>query len=340
MVEADLAALGDYRPDGVFCGLNISSMISTLRYGAPRVTMVPTSLCPAFYRKGLASFPNTMERSFISRYLIPGFLKRRFFNAVMLKDVMRNTAATFNGVRERYGLPPIGNMIDFIQADLILLPDLPELSGLPREDLPPPYVYTGPIFAHMDLPIPDSVHRVYSREGLKVFLSLGSSGSAEILQQVARLLRAQRDINTVCATTEIMTPEELGPPAENFAAFRYLPSHRVNEMADVAVTHGGAGTLQTAAWAGTPVVGIGFQAEQQANLEGLAKAGMAVRIPLHAVSARRLLGSVRHVARSCRETALRVRALVRAHNGVAESVRLMGELLASGIRRGIQGSPE
>ncbi len=42
--------------------------------------------------------------------------------------------------------------------------------------------------------------------------------------------------------------------------------------------------IQNAVWSGTPVVGIGLQWEQQANIDGLAKAGMAVRIPLCSIT--------------------------------------------------------
>jgi UDP:flavonoid glycosyltransferase YjiC (YdhE family) len=330
MVEADLEALDQFKPSGVYCGLSLSTIIAAKHAGYPMVTQVPTSLCPAFYRKGLASFPATMERNFIVRFLIPQFLKRRFFNAVMQKDVLKKTAAVFNRVRRRYGLSPIYNMVDFAKSDLVLLPDLPELIGLPAEDLPEGYHFVGPIFAHLDFPVPDEVRKIYSRPGVRVFYSLGSSGSPEVLKILAQTLREQAGLNTVCITTSIMRPEELGPATANFVAFSYLPAHLVNRMADVAVTHGGQGTLQTAVWAGTPVVGIGFQAEQQANIDGLARAGMAVRIPLYSVNKKRLLRAIEVIQQpSYRAKALEMRNLVRAHDGVAESVRLMNKLVVS-----------
>jgi UDP:flavonoid glycosyltransferase YjiC (YdhE family) len=49
-------------------------------------------------------------------------------------------------------------------------------------------------------------------------------------------------------------------------------------MADLAVIHGGIGTVMTAALAGKPVVGVGMQLEQVANLACLERLGFAIRI--------------------------------------------------------------
>ncbi len=329
MVEADIEGIGDYKPDGIYCGLNISSMISAPYAKLPRVTLVPTALCPAFYHKGLATFPNTMESNFFLRHLLPGFIKTKLFNAIMLKDVLKKTMVTFNKVRKHYGLGPIYNYTDFVKSDMTLLPDLPELSGLAAKDLPPNYYYTGPLFARMDVPMPMEVLEVFGRPGLKIFCSLGSSGSPEMLRAVMKILGEQKDFNVVCATTTILDPKELEPFPENVFAARFLPAHKVNEMADLAVIHGGQGTIQTSAWAGTPVVGIGFQSEQQANIDGLKRAGMGIRLPLYNVTRRTVLKAVDRMMRpEIRDNALRVQQIVRAHDGAAEAARRMNELVA------------
>ena len=49
-------------------------------------------------------------------------------------------------------------------------------------------------------------------------------------------------------------------------------------MADLSVIHGGIGTVMTAALAGKPVVGVGMQMEQVANLACLERLGFAMRV--------------------------------------------------------------
>jgi UDP:flavonoid glycosyltransferase YjiC (YdhE family) len=289
------------------------------------VTFVPTALCPAFFEQGLASFPNAMETNFVVRHLLPEALKRVIINRVMLGDVAKKSAEVFNRVRARYRLPPIYNYTQLVRGDLTLLPDLPELSGLRAELLPEGYEYCGPVFAHMDgVDITGEVERVLARPGPKIYCAMGSSGTPALFKRVVAALRGAGDFNVVCATTTILDPRELGANDERFAAVRYLPAPAVCERVDLAVTHGGQGTLQTAVWAGIPVVGIGYQWEQQANLDGLARAGAGIRIPLHSVTPDRLLEAVRQaLAPSYRESALRLRALVRASDGIARAVERM-----------------
>ncbi|MFY0686669.1 MAG: hypothetical protein JXQ90_05870 [Cyclobacteriaceae bacterium] len=328
MVEADLAAFEDFRPDGVYAGLNLSCMISVPYAKLPMVTQVPTVNCPAFIRKEMYNMPNTMERNIFMRYVLPAFVKRKIMKKVLMGDSAKNSLVSFNEARAHFGLKPIYNITDLVRGDVTLLADMPELSGLAREDLDVGYVYTGPIFSHMDLPVPVEVNVVFDQPGINVFCSLGSSGYPETLKEIISILRSDNRLNIVCATTTIIEPEELGPNTDKFYATEFLPAHLVNEMADVAVTHGGQGTIQNTVWSGTPLVGIGFQGEQQANIDGIVRQGMAKRIRIFELNKRRLLRAVHKVNRpEYHEHAHRMQKLVRSVDGVKESVRLMSELI-------------
>jgi UDP:flavonoid glycosyltransferase YjiC (YdhE family) len=59
----------------------------------------------------------------------------------------------------------------------------------------------------------------------------------------------------------------------------WLPAHKVNKLVDLSVIHGGIGTIMTAAYAGKPVVGIGMQPEQDANIAALVRKGFAIQVP-------------------------------------------------------------
>ena len=159
---------------------------------------------------------------------------------------------------------------------------------------------------------------------------MGSSGTPELLKHVVSVLRSVPDFNVVCATTTIVDPSELGAADERFAAVRYIPAHVICERVDLAVIHGGQGTVQTAAWAGLPIVGIGFQWEQQANLDGYAQAGAGIRIPMHSVTRERLLSAIREaLTPSFKQSALKLRELVRASDGPTRAVHRMQALVGS-----------
>jgi UDP:flavonoid glycosyltransferase YjiC (YdhE family) len=330
MAEADIKALQEYQPHGVYAGLNLSCMISVPYLKIPMITQVPTVNCPAFIRKGMYNMPNTMEKNFFMRRVLPGFVKRAIMKKVLLSDSAKASLSTFNEARKHFGLKPIYNITELVRGDLTLLPDLPVLSGLSNDDLDPGYIYTGPIFSMMDMPIPEEVAKVFKPSGINVFCTLGSSGFPETLKSIVEALKAESDLNIVCSTTTILDPLELGPNTDRFFATRYLPAHLVNEMADVAVTHGGQGTIQTAVWAGTPVVGVGFQAEQQANIDGIQRAGMAIRIPIYDLSAKKLVKSVRKLSRNPYQIkAKEMQKLVRSVDGVKASVDQMNSYLMS-----------
>lgn len=291
---------------------------------------MPTAICPAFLKKRLASFPNAMENNPIIRYFIPTWLKKKLINKILLGDSAKNSAIIYNKVRCQYGLPPIYNFTSLVKGDLTLLPDLPELSGLSAEELPEGYIYTGPLFASLPIEIPKEVIQLFKkRKGLNIYVAMGSSGTPKLLKRIIEYLRSIEEHNIVCATTSILDPEELGPPTETFFAARFLPAHLVNELADIAVIHGGHGTVQTAVWAGTPVVGIGMQWEQQSNLDGLVKAGMGIRIPLHSVSKQKLLNAVKTVQNPTFITkAKQMQKIVRQWDGAKEAVRRMNDYVA------------
>ncbi len=330
MAEADLKALDNYKPDGVYAGLNLSCMISVPYAKLPMVTQVPTVNCPAFIQKEMYNMPNTMERNFVMQKVVPGFIKRKIMKKVLLGDSAKTSLTTFNEARKHFGLKPIYNIVELVRGDVTLLPDLPILSGLKEEDLTEGYYYSAPIFSKMDTPIPSEVKKVFDRPGLNIFCSLGSSGFPETLKLIIKTLKEVDHFNIVCTTTSILEPEELGPNTDRFYACKFLPAHLVNEMADVAVLHGGQGTIQTATWAGTPVVGIGFQAEQQANIDGLVRAKMAVRIPIYSVTPKRLLKAVNTVSqKSYVENALGIQKKVRSTDGVKKSVDIMNDFLWS-----------
>ena len=123
MVEADLKAFDEYKPHAVYTGLNMSCMISVPYAKLPKITRTPTVNCPAFIQKGLYNMPNTMERNFFMRYVLPSEIKRWIMKKVLLGDSAKATLTTFNEARKKFGLKPIYNIIELVRRDLTLLPD-------------------------------------------------------------------------------------------------------------------------------------------------------------------------------------------------------------------------
>jgi UDP:flavonoid glycosyltransferase YjiC (YdhE family) len=63
-------------------------------------------------------------------------------------------------------------------------------------------------------------------------------------------------------------------------------------MADISVIHGGQNTVMNACLSGTPIVGVGMHAEQQANLDACVRKGFAIRLNKKRVTAEKVLKSI------------------------------------------------
>ena len=79
----------------------------------------------------------------------------------------------------------------------------------------------------------------------------------------------------------------------------------VNVLADVVVSHGGQGTIQTAIASGTPIVGFAMQPEQQINLDNVVMSGSGIRIPKHRWNANNIQAAIKNIVKepSYKETA-------------------------------------
>jgi len=311
-VDAELGALQKFEPDAAYGGMNLPSTITAKAAHIPLIYLLPAPGTPPYFSHNLAKFPDQYENAFTR--LIPQAWKDKAVNWIMPR--LSVGTGRFNKAAKKFNIPPVKTLLDIVDGDLNLLTDIPELSGLPAEALPDNYRYVGHIFAHLPMPVPEEVKRIFSRDGLNIFCAMGSSGTPEQLRSAIAALR-ELGHNTVIATTTILDPAELESLPENIYATRYLPAPEVNEMADIALIHGGQGTVQTACWAGTPVVGVGFQFEQDANLDTLAQAGMGVRIPLKEYAKERIQAEVTRVAGnpSYTENAKRIQSIVRKMNG-------------------------
>lgn len=326
MTEADITAIINFNADAVFAGLNLSCFIAAPYLHKPYVTLLPTVNCPSFIQQNNYPFPHTMEKNFIIKHLIPEYFKILFMKKVLLGASAKKSLETFNQARKHFGLHPIYNAVELFKGTLTLLPDLPILSGFAQENLTPGYVYTGPIFSKAFTEIPPDLYKVCNTTKTKVFVSLGSSGFKQSLKDIISILLNYTDFHVICATTTICNPEELHKNNERFFAAKFLPALEVTQMVNFAITHGGQGTVQTTVSAGKPFIGIGFQAEQQANIRGIVKQGCAIQLPLYSLNSKELLHAINTINHTLyKENALKLKQTIKDVDGVKIAVKKMNE---------------
>ena len=68
------------------------------------------------------------------------------------------------------------------------------------------------------------------------------------------------------------------PIPDNVIVTEWLPAPQIMNLVDIAVTHGGQGTVQTTVMSGKPFLGIGMQPEQELNIYPFVVYGNALQI--------------------------------------------------------------
>ncbi len=172
------------------------------------------------------------------------------------------------------GVTPTRTVGSMIRADFNLLTEMSwELDGF---DLPSDFERVGPIFAHIDTPVPAIVTELAAAPEPLVYLGLGSSASRELALTAANQLGTM-PVNVVAPIWHYLQSADRVP--DNVHVVDLLPAHKLGGLVDAAVLHGGQGTVQTACATGVPFVGMGLQPEQTWHVVLCERRGNAVSLP-------------------------------------------------------------
>lgn len=270
----EVALYKKLNPAAVVIGFTLSTLISAPAAGIPLVYVMPFALTRPFFEANpqiwAELFSHTPLRLLPSHWLNTT-LNRMFLNAkIWLKPL--------NAARKHFGLPLFRRSVDLFEADYNLVTDIPELAGVAT--LPENWHFVGPVFARLERDVPPELARL-PRDKPLIYFAMGSSANRDVLLKVTEMFRGLP--YTVIAPIRPHLPADYQPP-ENVHVFGWLPAHKVNTLADLAVIHGGQGTVQNACWSGTPFVGIGLQPEQEFNVYAVAQFGCAIGLKKNGVT--------------------------------------------------------
>ena len=305
----------------VVIGFTLTAFLSARVAGIPLITSHGGSFVPPLFERGLMPVPTTMPMP--GAEWLPDWVKRRIVNAG--PTMLTHPTEFLNGVADELGVEPVPTLAALMLGDLTLVTELPDLLGVSADELaawrpPRPGLYradarlvcTGPLFAQLNVPLPDAVKPFLDRSRPTAYVAL-SSGTPKLLRAVTARVR-EAGLRAIVAAT-IHDFDAAGDP--DVVVGGILPSHRIMPRVDLAVTLGGQGTVQTAMASGTPLVALPLHPEQEHNVDVAVRQRMALAVaPRHADSAR-LTRAVRQVAEEPEFglQAYRVRGLYEGVNG-------------------------
>jgi UDP:flavonoid glycosyltransferase YjiC (YdhE family) len=268
-VANEISVLEELKPEAVVTGFNLSVIISARAAGVPLVWEIAAAGVRPYYEAGLSTWPDAFDSPYL-RWIPEGWLNWANNNLLVRSKMM---VGPINKVARAYRVPEFKSFLYVAEGDYTLLTDVPEMTGI--TDLPMGFRYVGPFIARLDLPVPPEITDM-PRDKPVVYFGMGSSGSPELTRAIVEGFRG-KPYRVIAPVKHRLQQLKANVP-DNVVVTDLVPAHRVNPMADISLIHGGAGTVYTACLAGKPIVGIGFQPEQEGNLECLARKGFAIRL--------------------------------------------------------------
>jgi UDP:flavonoid glycosyltransferase YjiC (YdhE family) len=330
-VLAEAAYFSANRVTVAVTGFTLTALLSTRLAGIPLVTEHAGSFVPPVFERGILPAPGNLP------WLLGGPLPRRVINRALPR--LRYYCAGFNRIAAELGVEGVPSLPALLLGDLTLVPEIPQVVGVSSSDLAAwsprgrsayrrgtTLRYTGPLYAHLDIPLPERVARFLDSPGPVVYVALTSTGP-ELIREVIGAL-AEVDARILVAAT-VHDLADLA--SDRVMVESVLPSHLVMPHVDLAVVTGGQGSMQTAMASGTPALGIPLQPEQDLNVVLLERIGAAHRIPPRRAGTPRLATLVRRMLADdrYRQAARGVQRLYAGVDGPALAAEAIMELAAA-----------
>ncbi len=317
----------------VITGFTLSCAISTRASNIPYyVTHLGSFVPPVFEKKMLVP---TLVLNLKIFKLIPKSWMITLINNLMFKSKMATKA--FNKIAKKYDVAPFSSMEEMMMGDVIIVTDVPEILTISKEEIegwqpsgknkkyynhPVKLRYGGAIFAKLFGDISDEITSFLDTDKPKIYIAL-TSGQSAVIDRVYEGVK-DMDAKIVILTTVHKIKESTH---DNILVVDHLPSHKVMPLMDIAIIHGGQGSVQTAIDAGTPVVGIPLHVEQGLNVATLERHGAGIMQLKHDIDPNEVRAKVLKILgdKSYKENMLKLSSYQKQVNGVLKAVDIILE---------------
>ena len=269
-VTSERVLLRCLRPDAVVIGVTPSQFISARAECVPLVFVRPFAYSLAHLEAactvGATGF---LPRTTPEECLLDGAAARLLHTVGTWAPLPR----AFHQVAKANGVALPRGLFAGLTADLNLIASAPHL--LPHWlEMPEGHRMVGPVYAQLPGEVPDIVFDLASSPKPLVYFAVGSSGNRDLVLDVLKGL-GQADCQVLAPVRSHLHQEDLEMLPLNVHVTDWIPAHQLGDAVDLAITHGGEGTVQTSCVQGWPFIGIPLQLEQRFNVQRCAAFGSA-----------------------------------------------------------------
>lgn len=295
-IKNEIKAFKEYKVKLVVTGFNYRSNISARVAKIPLVYIISGASISPYYKQNLARFPGNYENYLT--LLVPSFMKNLISNWIIVNN--KSLVKQYNRLADEFNVPKIKHYLDLFLGDYTFVVENIEFLDIKPSDSFSIKNFVGPIFqekmAANDEDLTDILIKKHlQRPGRSVLVTLGSAGTKRLVLKILRAFE-KTDINVVAIYELIFNKDEVPTFKDNILLVQYVSSiKKLNELVDVAIIHGGRGTIYTAAYAGKPVIGIPMMLEQQCNIDNLVRRGSAIRLSKKYFTSKDILKAVNKI---------------------------------------------
>lgn len=327
-VAAEAAFLRATGARMVITGFTLSAYLSSRVVGIPIATSHGGSFVPPVFERRLLPTPTQGPAPFLDR--LPGAARR--WLAHRGPERLTGPVRTLNQVAADLGVEPVPTLAALMVGDLTLVTDVPEVLGVPADDLrawrptgaayrPDTRLeYTGPLFATLDVPVPDRVEEFLDRKGPVAYVAPSSARTEFVRRLVAGVRRAGLRAVVAAPGHDLADLE-----GDDVVVEPLLPSHLVMPRVDVGLIMGGQGSVQTAMASGLPFVGFPLHGEQELNVGLGVRHGLALGLGPRRATEEGVARAVRRIVGEpgFTEAAQRVRGHYAGIDGAARAAAVL-----------------
>jgi UDP:flavonoid glycosyltransferase YjiC (YdhE family) len=291
LVEEEIEAFRNAGIKLLMSSFNLIDSISARVLNIPSVVLTSGTAIPPFYKSGFVTFPENYENSFTK--FVPSSLKNQIARWVLLNNKL--LVKDFNKVAKKYGVKPFKTLNNILSGDYTFVCDDITFLGIQSTKEFPEGNFVGPIlgglFEKKEDKLAEDVRKHLERPGRSILFMMGTTHDKQFFLKILEILN-RTDYNAIVACTTL-SEESLPKTNDNILLKKFIKSPLlVNKMVDLAIIHGGRGTIYTAAYSGKPAIGIPLYAEHQYNIDNIVRNGAGLRISMKFFKAQDLLNAI------------------------------------------------
>lgn len=312
-VRAEADYFRERRVSIAVTGFTLTALLSTRLAQIPLACEHAGAFVPPLWERSLVEAPLVSPLPFTQ--WLPVKARRALANLGTNRAHLH--CGGFNRVAKELAVEGVPSFAQLLLGDVTIVTEIPEVLGVTAEDIAtwrptrPGYRAStrlcagGPIYAELDLPVPERVEAFLAAGGPIVYVAITST-TADAVRAVVTALSGVRARMLVAGTVHDLADLE----SDRVMVASILPNHRIMPRVDIAVTAGGQGSVQCAMAAGTPLVALPLHPEQDLNASLIEKQGAGHRMTFADAATPRLAALVGSMLQRSteREAARRIQA--------------------------------